>query len=113
MIKLTTTPNFQVKYKELVKRFPALQRQLLMLTEVLTKNPFYGTPLGGNLFKIRLPNKAKVKGKRSGFRVVTYFLHENQSGVQELFLITIYDKSDTENVSKKTLLALLKRIFSQ
>lgn len=67
-----------------------------------------GTDLGNRLRKIRLAITSKGKGKSGGARVITYTITVQEEGI-EVTLLTIYDKSDRENVSDKELLDLLKQ----
>lgn len=48
---------------------------------------------------------SKGKGKSGGARVITHFYVAEDT----IFLLSIYDKSDKENVSDKELLELLKK----
>jgi hypothetical protein len=68
--------------------------------------PTLGTALGNNCFKIRLSIASKGKGKSGGARVITYF----QISGTTVFLLSIFDKSDKENISDKELAELLKWI---
>jgi len=54
-----------------------------------------------------LANKSKGTGKSGGFRVVTYLLKITETG-SNLYLITIYDKSEEESIEKMELLKLVK-----
>ena len=67
-----------------------------------------GTDLGNRLRKIRLAITSKGKGQSGGSRVITYAITVQEDGI-EVTLLTIYDKSDRENVSDKELLDLLKQ----
>ena len=65
-----------------------------------------GTPLSRNCFKIRLAIKSKGKGKSGGARIITcVFIEENR-----IFLVSIYDKSEMENISDNILTRLLRQI---
>ena len=54
----------------------------------------------GGLRKVRCT--AKGQGKRGGARIIYYFQKENR----EIWLITIYAKSEMENIPTKTLKAI-------
>jgi hypothetical protein len=49
---------------------------------------------------------SKGKGKSGGARVITHFYVTDET----VFLLSIYDKSDKDNISDKELLELLKSI---
>ncbi|HEY0297905.1 MAG TPA: hypothetical protein VGB84_01675 [Arachidicoccus sp.] len=65
--------------------------------------PELGTHLGNDTFKIRISIKSKGKGKSGGARVITYVITEDL----EIYLLTIYDKSEADSVDDK----LLKNII--
>jgi hypothetical protein len=76
----------------------------------LNKLPKQGKDLGAGLYKIRLASKSKNTGKSGGFRVVTYYVE--QIGDEEtVYLVTIYDKSEEDTVTKADLLTLVKQAF--
>jgi hypothetical protein len=52
--KVIPSDKFKKEAKRLIKKFPSLKQELLELGEVLSNEPDNGTPLGNNLFKIRL-----------------------------------------------------------
>ncbi|MEL6194619.1 MAG: type II toxin-antitoxin system RelE/ParE family toxin, partial [Bacteroidota bacterium] len=68
-----------------------------------------GTQLSAHVYKIRLAIKSKGKGKSGGARVISYvdILTIEESDV---YLLTIYDKSEFENISDKKLKELIQRI---
>ncbi len=104
------TPFFESKYKRLAKKFPSLGIELVNLEKDLINNPKLGESLGADLYKIRLPAKDKGKGKSGGFRVITYLVKEFQNS-HEIYLITIFDKSEEVSISKSLLLKIVKSIF--
>lgn len=62
-----------------------------------------GIELKNNVYKVRIANSNKNKGKSAGYRLISYVkLIEN-----EIHLIYIYDKSSLENISEKELATLL------
>lgn len=84
----------------------SLKNEYLKLVLSLKEQPVQGTALGNNCFKIRLSIASKGKGKSGGARVITY-IHLVQS---EVYLLTIFDKSEVENIPDKELTELLKWI---
>ena len=108
--KVTPTSYFEGRFKRFAKKFPSLADELLALEEILLVNATSGEPLGAGLYKIRLANKDKGKGKSGGFRVITYLVKENADEC-EIFLIPIYDKSEETNIIKTDLVKLVKSIF--
>ena len=109
--RVTPTPYFEGKYKRLSKKFLSLSGELEGLEADLMKNSKMGESLGADLYKIRLASKDKGKGKSGGFWVITYLVQENKDSL-EIFLITIYDKTEESSISATTLKKLVKTIFN-
>lgn len=108
--RVFTTPLFENRFKRFSKKFPSLEEEILDLEETLINNPQTGISLGANLYKIRLASKAKGKGKSGGFRIVTYLRHEIQDST-DIYLLTIFDKSEESIIDKADLVKILKQIF--
>ena len=100
------TGRFKKEAKRLSKKFPSLKAELAELNETLTNQPDIGTPLGNNSYKIRLAIRSKGKGKSGGGRVITYLVNENK----EIYLLTIYDKSELDSVDDKTLKNIIESL---
>jgi len=66
-----------------------------------------GDNYGGNIYKVRLADESKGKGKSGGFRVINYIIEEN-AGSTEVYLITIFDKSEEASISKDDIRSILK-----
>ena len=99
------TPDFKNFFKRLFKKYPSLKNDLAKLIEKLEEDYSIGTPLGNNLYKIRLAIESKNKGKSSGARIIYFFIDDDN----EIYLIHIFDKSQFENIPKHILLDLLKK----
>jgi len=104
--KVDTIAPFRKEAKKLIKKYPSLKNELAELGSQLSNDPTAGTALGNNCYKIRLAIASKGKGKSGGARVITHFYVSDET----VFLLSIYDKSDKENISDKELLELLKKI---
>jgi len=79
-----------------------------------------GTPLGRNIFKIRLKISSKGRGKSGGARVISLVeeamvIGEVSAEEEELTvnLITLYDKADTAVIDDKELKRLVKALHSE
>ena len=70
------TPVFIKKVKRLKKKFATLSDTLLTLEKELLKNPRLGDSYGKNIYKVRISDESKGKGKSGGFRVITYVIDE-------------------------------------
>ncbi|MEO6231038.1 MAG: type II toxin-antitoxin system RelE/ParE family toxin [Ferruginibacter sp.] len=98
--------KFKKEAKRLIKKFPSLKQELVDLNFTLENEPGAGTPLGSNVFKIRIAIKSKGKGKSGGGRIITYVLKENK----EVYLLTIYDKSEFDSIDDKLIRAIIKAV---
>ena len=103
---MLTTPNFDKEFKRLVKKYPSLKKEILQLAENLSLNPDIGTPLGSNVYKIRIAIASKGKGKRSGARVMTFLKVENET----ITLFSIYSKGEKNDISDDEINDLLNEI---
>ena len=74
------------------------------LVENLEQYPEQGTALGDHCYKIRLAVASKGKGKSGGVRVITHFMIIKNT----VFLLSIYDKSEKENLTDRELKELLR-----
>jgi len=99
-------PPFDRQLKRLCKKYPSLKEEYFELIESLEENPEQGTNLGNKCFKIRLSIASKGKGKSGGARVITNFIIADQN----VYLLSIYDKSEKENLTDKELKELIQLI---
>lgn len=95
--KVLTIAYFDKQLKRLAKKFPSLKQEFSELIKSLSENPQQGMPIGNDCYKIRLSIQSKSKGKSGGARVITYVLFIKN----EVYLLSIYDKSEDENISDK------------
>ncbi|MCA0232139.1 type II toxin-antitoxin system RelE/ParE family toxin [Runella limosa] len=105
-MKIIVGKTFNRDFKKLAKKYGSLGSDLVKLLELLQKNPTQGTPLGQNCYKIRLAISTKNQGKSGGARVITCVKIIDE----QLFLLTIYDKSEKENITSQELSSLLKEL---
>ncbi|HYK55135.1 MAG TPA: hypothetical protein VEV15_01565 [Flavisolibacter sp.] len=98
--------KFKKEVKRLSKKYPSLKEELAELNDILINKPETGTSLGNDIYKIRLAIKSKGKGKSGGGRVISYVVKDNK----EIYLLTIYDKSEFESVDDKTLKNIIQSL---
>ena len=111
-VNVILTPDFRRDAKKLLKKYPSLKSDLSQLAKELHANPRTGTQLSAHVFKIRFAIKSKGKGKSGGARVISYIdvLMVHPEEQTDVYLLSIYDKSEYENVSDKRLKELVKEI---
>lgn len=97
---------FERQAKRLMKKFPSLKKELQVLINELKEDPEKGTSIGHSCYKIRLAIASKGKGKSGGARVITHVIFKDGT----LYLLSIYDKSDIDNLTDKEILELIKLI---
>ena len=90
--------------KRLTKKYPSLKVEIANLISTLVTQPEQGTAMGKGCYKIRLAVGSKGKGKSGGARIITHV----QVVKQKVYLLSIYDKSEMENLSEDELKSLLK-----
>lgn len=97
---------FEKQAKRLIKKYASLKLELSKLIQELKENPIQGTSLGKGCYKIRVSIASKGKGKSGVARVITNFVVTDRT----VYLLSIYDKSDKENLTDKELEEFLKQI---
>ena len=101
--------SFKKPARRLAKRYPSFPNDVLQLIGELETNALLGASLGRNLRKIRLAIRSKGKGKSGGARVIAYtYLKAGR-----IHLLTVYDKSDRENISDEELTRFLAELEAE
>jgi mRNA-degrading endonuclease RelE of RelBE toxin-antitoxin system len=104
--KVKFIPKFERELKRLAKKYPSLKSDFSILLASIKENPSQGISLGNDCYKMRMSIASKGKGKSGGARVVTCL-----KIVQEtVYLLTLFDKSEKENIQDSELKELLKFI---
>ena len=104
MTKIEYIPNFYKKVKKLSKKNKNLAKDIQELVKVLEEEPTTGIFLGNDIYKIRMANSSKNIGKRGGFRVITYYVDENNI----VYLVEIYEKNSIENIPIEELVKIIE-----
>ena len=99
-VLIIPSDEFRRQAKRLAKKYKSLVSDLQVLMQMLTDNPFAGIDLGGGKRKVRMQVGSKGRGKSGGMRVITYSV-EKTDNVINVYLITLYDKSEYANVSDR------------
>jgi hypothetical protein len=102
-LKIIPTEAFKKEIRHLKKKNPKIAESLRELDIALKKGDF-GTSMGKGVHKIRVRNVDQKKGKRGGFRVIGY----KDEGMGKFYLITMYSKTEKEDIDKKEILELLE-----
>lgn len=103
--KILNTPEFKKEIKRLSAKYPSLHSDFNIFLNALLENPLQGKALGNNCYKVRLSIASKNRGKSGGARVITFIQIANEV----VILISIYDKSEIENITDREIKERLKR----
>jgi len=98
------TDEFAKDVKKLYKKYKQIKNDLLDLIDKLEVDYKIGISLGEDLYKIRVKN-SDIGGKRGGYRVIYFFKKENK-----IYLLTIYSKTQIENINIEKLKPILNKI---
>ncbi len=109
---IKTISSFDKDFKRLHKRYRSLTDDLRQIIEQLLQNPLLGTDLGHGIRKVRMPVKSKNTGKSGGARLITYVDVIIEKSEGDIYLLSIYDKSEQANISDKELRHLIGEIFA-
>ena len=104
-VEIALTPYFRKNLKTLAKHYRSIRSDLQPLIEQLQASELPGDRVAGvgiTLFKVRLKNSNIQKGKSAGYRVIYYVKTQDR-----IVLMTIYSKSDREDVSSNELKEVL------
>ena len=102
--KIELTDNFKKEAKKLIKKYASLRTEIEELGIDLAENPTTGTPLGNDVYKIRLAIVSKNKGKSGGARVISFVKIIDET----VFLLSIYNKGEKDTITNKEIEALLE-----
>ena len=98
-VSIDFLPEFARNLKRYGKKYKSLAADYASFLESLQSNPFQGDDLGNGVRKVRMAVSSKGKGKSGGMRVVTYCINVITDEEISITLLTIYDKSEIQNIS--------------
>ena len=104
--KVDTIPPFDKELKFLAKKHSSLVKDYELFLDLIEENPIQGDALGKDCYKIRLAITSKGKGKSGGARIIVCVKVIRKV----VYLLSIYDKSEKENITDADLKELLKYI---
>ena len=103
--KILLTDNFKKEASKLASKYPHIKEDFFSLRDTLQKDPITGNEaLGRDLYKVRMAITDKNKGQSGGARVIIQVKIIDKI----VYLVSVYDKSDRENLIEKELIKLLK-----
>ena len=90
---------YQKSIKKLSKKYPHINKDVLNHLKNITSLDELGIELKKNIFKTRIKNSDKNRGKSSEYRLISYLYKKED----ELHLLFIYDKSALTNITENEL----------
>jgi len=98
-----TSELFSKQLKKLAKKYKNIKKDLLEFMNDFDEIHQKAISIKTNIFKVRVKNSDKNKGKSTGYRIY-YYLKINE----KVFLLTIYDKSEIEMINEEILNKMIK-----
>ncbi len=92
------TKHFTAEFKKLLKKYRHAEDDFDNFVSDFTKNHQTAKTIKANIYKVRIKNSDKKRGKSSGYRTY-YYIVENET----VYFLTIYDKSEKESINESIL----------
>jgi mRNA-degrading endonuclease RelE of RelBE toxin-antitoxin system len=104
-IEIDLSPRFTRDLRDLAKHYRRIRVDLQPIIDQLLQGETPGDRIQGVqsvVFKVRVRNSDIQKGKSGGYRVIYYLKDQDR-----ILLITIYAKSDREDIDVETLITII------
>lgn len=107
LVKIDLTPEYKRNLRELSKKYRLIRSDVQPIIEQIEEGNFLGNRILGIgeeyvILKLRIKNSNIQKGKSAGYRLI--YQVESPTSV---LLLTIYSKSDREDISPKEIRSIL------
>ncbi|NEP40514.1 MAG: type II toxin-antitoxin system RelE/ParE family toxin [Okeania sp. SIO2H7] len=101
------TPEYRTNLKNLAKKYRKIRSDLESVIEQLREGNVLGDRLAGfgtnlYIYKVRVKNSNIKKGKSAGYRLI--YLIESETSI---LLLTIYSKSELEDITTDEIKSIL------
>lgn len=100
---------YQKELKRLSKKYRNIKKDCKSFIDTISSTTDLGVDIGGGIYKSRVANSDKNKGKSAGYRVISYL----KIIESEIWLVHIYDKSELVNITESQLDEIIKRLFAK
>lgn len=106
-VQIDLTPEYKRNLRELSKKYRKIRLDTQSIIEQLQGGNFIGDRLAGMgenyvILKVRVKNSDIQKGKSAGYRLI--YQVESETSI---LLLTIYSKSDREDINANDILSIL------
>ena len=111
VVQIDLTPEFKKNLRHLAKRYRNIRSDLQTATQALESGNFEGDRVAGIgegyvVLKVRVRNRDIQKGKSAGYRLI--YQVESPTSV---LLLTIYSKSDQEDMTADEIREILGEFY--
>ena len=100
-----TLPLFDKQFKKLSKKYNFIKNDIEEFVDNFGSIHQQAISIKTDLYKVRLANTNKNKGKSAGYRIYYYVKID-----KVVYLLTIYDKSEIQKIDEKILIKIIKDI---
>ena len=104
-MKFETLPLFDKQFKKLAKKYNFIKSDIETFINDFDTLHTQSIPIKNHIYKIRLANSNKNKGKSAGYRVYYYLKVDDI-----VYLVVIYDKSEIEMIDETIVHNAIKEI---
>ena len=104
-MRFETLPLFDKQFKKLAKKYNLIKEDIESFVDGFDSLHQQATPIKNNIYKARLSNSNKNKGKSAGYRVYYYLKVDDI-----VYLATIYDKSEIQMIDETIVINAIKDI---
>ena len=108
LIEVRFTSTFKRNIRALSKRYPSIQKDIAPVIKQLQNREAPGdriTDVPFTVLKVRVRNSDARRGKSGGYRLI-YYLKTSTS----IILLTIYSKSDQEDIATKEISNIINQL---
>ncbi len=112
LVEIDLTPEYKRNLRNLSKKYRQIRLDIQAIIEQLQVRNFIGDRLSGMgeeyvILKVRVKNSDIQKGKSAGYRLI--YQVESEDSV---LLLTIYSKSQREDINPKEISSILAEFYS-
>lgn len=105
IIQVEATAKFKRDLRVLAKKYRSIRKDIQPIITQIEAGKILGdrvTGIGYTIFKLRVKNSNIQKGKSGGYRIIYYL-----KTIDKVILVTIYSKSEREDISAKEIKQIL------
>lgn len=111
LVAIGFTSIFEKDIKALKKKYPRIRDDVKLIVSQIQEGKIPGDQIPGisyPVFKVRLKNSDSQKGTRGGYRLIHYL-----KTPQNVVLLTIYSKTDQEDITAKQIQEIISNYLKQ